>query len=178
MGCLPCATDGPGDSNLKIYAIIFLAIACATSGCSWLTPGTAPDESVQSTVISTDQAVQTLLVGRDLSPIEGAWKHEENAFELVISRNNFDIASDYEFVGVITRTDQASWNNGDVKLLLRSTESPRVFEGILITSNHSRKEMTFIIERQNVIQANYLSNDGNTNYVRIRRMGSRLTAAR
>jgi hypothetical protein len=133
---------------------------------------------VQSTVISTDQAVQSFLVGRDLALIEGAWKHEENAFELVISRNTFDIASDYEFVGIITRTDQAYWKNGDVKLLLRSTESPQVFEGILITSNHSQKEMTFVMERENVIQANYQSNSGDTFYVRIRRMGSRLTAAR
>lgn len=163
---------------MKTHAIVLLAVACATSACSWLTPGPSIDKSVHSTVISTDQAVQSFLVGRDLSLIEGAWKHEENAFELVISRNNFDIASDYEFVGIITHTDQASWNNGDVKLLLRSTESPQVFEGILITSNHSRKEMTFVVERENVIQANYQSNSGDTFYVRIRRMGSRLTAAR
>ena len=163
---------------MKTHAIVLSAIACATSACSWMAPGASIDESVHSTVLSTDQAVQTYLVGRELSPIEGAWKHEENTFELVISKNNFDIASDYDYVGIITRTDQASWNNGDVKLLLRSTDSPRVFEGILITSNHSQKEMTFVIERKNVIQANYLSNDGNTFYVRIRRMSSRLTAAR
>lgn len=162
---------------MKARNIVLCVIACATSACSWLVPEPAPDESVQSTVISTDQAVQTLLVGRELSPIEGAWKHDENSFELVISRNNFDIASDYEFVGVITRTDHVSWNNGDVKLLLRSTESPRVYEGVLITSNRSRKEMTFVMERQNVIQASYLSNDGNTYYVRIRRMGPRLAAS-
>ena len=163
---------------MKTHAIVLFAVACATSACSWLAPGTSIDKSVQSTVISTDQAVQTFLVGRELSLIEGAWKHEENSFELVISRNNFDIASDYEYVGIITRINQASWHNGDVKLLLRSTESPQVFEGIMITSNHSQKEMTFVVERQNVIQANYQSNAGDTFYVRIRRMGSRLTAAR
>ena len=163
---------------MKTHVVLLFAIACATSACSWLAPGAATDRSVHSTVISTDQAVQKFLVGRDLSLIEGAWKHEENAFELVISKNNFDIASDYEYVGIITRTDQASWNKGDVKLLLRSTESSEVFEGVLITSNHSPKEMTFVMERQNVIQANYQSNNGDTFYVRIRRMGSRLTAAR
>lgn len=146
------------------------------SACSWLPLGESPDKSVQSTVISTDQAVQAFLAGRDLSVIEGAWKHEANAFEIVISRNSFDIALGYDYVGIITRTDHASWNKGDVKLMLRSTASPLVFEGILIASNHARQEMTFIVENQNLVQASFESNNGDMFYMRIRRMSSPLAA--
>ena len=160
---------------MKFHATILCAIALATSACT--TPGASIDNSIQSTVTSTDQAVQAYLVGRDLNPIEGAWKHDENAFELIISRNNFDIASDYDYVGIITRTDQPFWKNGDVKLLLRSTESAGIFDGVWMTSNRARKEMTFVIERKNLIQGSYQSNNGNTYFVRIRRMNPRLAAA-
>lgn len=131
---------------------------------------------MQSAVVSTDQAVQSFLAGRALSIIEGAWKHEANAFELVISRNSFDIARGYDYVGIITHTDDASWTKGDVKMLLRSTQSPLIFEGILIASNHARQEMTFVVESQNLVQGSFESNNGDMFYMRIRRMSSPLAA--
>ena len=162
---------------MKTQTIVLCAIVAITSGCATFTGGGSPDESIQSTVISTDQAMQTFLAGRELDPIEGAWEHEESKFEFVISRNNFEIAPGYDYVGVITRTDQPFWENGDVKLLLRTTDTAGVFDGVWTTRNKVKREMTFVFERGNRIQANFESNDGNTYFVRVRRMNPRLAAA-
>jgi len=145
-------------------------LASLASGCAWFDFDASTDESVQATVTGTDQALQLFLAGRDLDAIEGAWKHDANAFEIVISRNNFNIAPGYDYVGVITRSDQPKWEHGDVKVLLRNTESAGVFEGVWMTRYKSTRKMTFVMEHENLIQANYVSHDGNSNFVRIRRI--------
>ena len=116
------------------------------------------------------------LTGRELDSVEGAWEHDENAFEVVISRNEFDIAEGYDYVGIITRSDQPMWHNGEVKMLLRSTNEDGVFEGVWMTRNKSRRQMTFVVEHDNLIQASFVSTDGNTYFVRIRRIGPRFAA--
>lgn len=163
---------------MKTHSVILCVIVSLASGCAVFDSGSSMDQSIHTSVTSTDQAVQSFLAGRNLDQIEGAWEHEDNAFELVISRNNFDIASGYDYVGVITRTDQPFWKNGDVKLLLRSTETAGVFEGVWTTSNRARQEMTFVNERQNLIQASFQSNSGNASFVRIRRINPSVAAAR
>jgi hypothetical protein len=162
---------------MKIRVAILCVITAFGSACTAFTPGQAIDESIQPAVSSTDQAVHDFLGGRDLAPIEGAWEHDENSFELVISKNNFDISPEYDYVGIITRTDQAFWENGDIKLLLRSTDTANVFEGLWMTRNKSRREMTFVIENKNLVQASFRSNDGNSFFVRIRRINPRLAVA-
>lgn len=163
---------------MKIHVAILCAITTFGSGCTTFTPGQAIDESIQPTVSSTDQAVHDFLGGRDLATIEGAWEHDENSFELVISKNDFDISADYDYVGIITRTDQPFWENGDIKLLLRSTDATNVFEGLWMTRNKSRKEMTFVIENKNLVQASFRSTDGDSYFVRIRRINPRLAVAK
>ncbi len=155
---------------MKIYTALIGAIALLTSGCALFTPGASGENSINSTVTGTDQAMESFLAGRDLDPVEGAWAHDENTFELVIARNNFDIASDYDYVGVVTRIDQPYWDHGDVKLLLRSTDSAAVFDGVWMTRNKAKREMTFVIENRNLIQASFIAKDGNSSFVRIRRM--------
>ena len=159
---------------MNIRSAFICAIVSLTSACAAFDPRASSDESIQATVTSTDQAVQQFLAGRDLDPIEGAWEHDEHSFELIISRNNFDIAVDYDYVGIITRSDQPFWDHGDIKLLLRKTDSASVFDGVWTTRNRAKRNMTFVIENKNLVQASFISNDGNSFFVRIRRINPRL----
>ena len=163
--------------SVKIRLALVCIVASLASACAWFNFDASIDESIQATVTGTDQAMQLFLAGRDLDTIEGAWKHDANAFEIVISRNNFNIAAGYDYVGVITRSDQTTWEHGDVKVLLRNTNSADVFEGVWMTRYKSARKMTFVLDHENLIQANYVSNDGNSNFVRIRRISPRFARA-
>lgn len=158
---------------MKIRTALLCIIASLTSACAWFDFGAATDESIQATVTNTDQAVEQFLAGRKLDTIEGAWEHDDNAFEIVISRNDFDVAAGYDYVGIITRSDIPKWEHGDLKVMLRNTDSAGVFDGVWMTRYKSSKRMTFVLEHENLIQANYVSSDGNSNFVRIRRISPR-----
>lgn len=160
---------------LRALAVTFLA--ASLSGCALFGFEGSPEGAIDSTVTGTDQAVEQFLGGRSLDAVEGAWEHDENAFEVVISRNEFDIADGYDYVGIITRSDQPMWHNGEVKMLLRTTNNDDVFEGVWMTRNKSRRQMTFVVEHDNLIQASFVSSDGNTYFVRIRRIQPRYAAA-
>ncbi len=161
---------------MKFQAALVCIIASMSSACAGFNAGAPNDESIQANVTSTDQAVETFLVGRDLDPIEGAWGQDENMLEVVIARNTFQVASGYDYVGFVTRSDQPDWKRGDVKLLLRSTNSANVFEGVWMTRYKSRRTMTFTVEHKNLIQASYTARDGNSNFVRIRRIDASLAS--
>ncbi len=163
---------------MKVRTLLLPLVAASVSGCALFGFGDSPEDSIDSAVTSTDQAVEQFLAGRDLDTVEGAWEHDENSFEVVISRNEFDVAEGYDYVGIITRSDQPMWQAGDVKLMLRETGDDGVFEGVWMTRNKSRRQMTFVVEHDNLIQASFVSRDGNTYFVRIRRMNQRFTAAR
>ena len=161
-----------------LRALTVLFIAASLPGCALFGFEGSPEGAIDSTVTSTDQAVEQFLTGRTLDAVEGAWEHDENSFEVVISRNQFDIADGYDYVGIITRSDQPMWNNGEVKILLRRTNDEGVFEGVWMTRNKSRRQMTFVVEHSNLIQASFVSVDGNTYFVRIRRIEPRFAAVR
>ena len=158
------------------FALICIAVSLNT-GCAWFDFSKSDTESIGATVTGTDQAVEQFLTGRDLDPVEGAWQHEEHAFEVIISRNDFAVAGGYDYIGIITRSDEPRWNKGDVKLLLRSTDSNSVFEGVWMTRNKAKQEMTFVAQNRNLIQAKFVSHDGNAYFVRIRRMTPRFAGA-
>jgi hypothetical protein len=155
---------------MNTRAAFILLVAAFGSGCALVDPAGSVDQSVHATVSSTDQAVEQFLAGRDLDPIEGAWEHDQSAFEFVIARNDFDIAPGYDYVGVMTLPDQSSWKQGDIKVLLRKTGEENVYDGVWMTRYKSRRPMTFVFENRNLIQANFVSNDGNTYFLRIRRV--------
>ena len=161
---------------MKIHAALICLMASLFSGCAWFDFATLENDSVPATVTSTDQAMQQFLAGRDLDKVEGAWEHDDNAFEMVIARNDFDIAAGYDYVGVITRSQESDWEHGDVKVLLRNTDTANVYDGVWMTRYKAAKKMTFVVEHDNLIQASYLSNGGNSNFVRIRRINPRLAS--
>lgn len=161
---------------MNTRATLILLVAAFGSGCALVDPAGSANHSVHATVSSTEQAVQQFLDGRDLDPIEGAWEHDESAFEFVIARNDFDVAPGYDYVGVMTLPDQSSWKQGDIKVLLRKTGEENVYDGVWMTRYKSRRPMTFVFENRNLIQANFVSNDGNTYFLRIRRVHPRFAS--
>jgi len=156
--------------GMKFQAALICLIASLSSACAGFHTSASTDESIHADVTGTDQAIERFLMGRDLDPVEGAWGQDENLLEVVITKNNFQIASDYDYVGFVTHSDQPDWDRGDVKLLLRSTDTANVFDGVWMTRYKSRRTMTFIVEQENLIQASYIAKDGNSNFVRIRRI--------
>ncbi len=160
-----------------LRALTVSLVAASLSGCALFGFEGSPEGAIDSTVTGTDQAVEQFLTGRQLDAVEGAWEHDESAFEVVISRNQFDIADGYDYVGIITRSDQPMWHNGEVKILLRNTNDEGVFEGVWMTRNKSRRQMTFVVEHDNLIQASFVSADGNTYFARIRRIQPRFASA-
>ena len=163
---------------MKIRSSVVCICASFLSACAWFDLSTPPTESVDSRVTDTEQAVDEFLLGRDLDMIEGAWEHDGSSFEVVITRNSFNVAAGYDYVGIITRTDHPMWREGEIKLFLNNSGQPDVFEGIWMTNNKSKRNMKFVIENRNLIQASFRSNDGNAYFVRIRRINPRLAAVR
>lgn len=160
---------------MKYRATVLIIIASMLQACAWLgIGGHAHEEAIDVSLINTDQAVHALLAGRDLDPVEGAWEHDSDSFEMVIARNSFGIADDYDYVGVVTRSNQARWEPGDIKLLLRKTDAQGEFQGLWTTYNKSKRRMTFVIENHDLIQASFKGHDGNANFVRIRRVDRRV----
>lgn len=163
---------------MKIRFAFSLVILSLISACAWVDLGGPEDDSINATVISTDQAVDQFLTGRDLDPIEGAWVHDENGFEIIIAKNTFNIAEGYDYVGVITRSEQPDWHTGEVKLLLRKTAADDVFEGTWTARNKAKTQMKFVVEHENLVQASFRAKDGNEYFVRIRRMSPRFAGVR
>ena len=163
---------------MEIRSFVVCACVSFLSACAWFDVGKPPAESVSAPVTGTDQAVEQFLAGRDLDLIEGAWEHDGSSFEVVIARNSFTLDDEFEYVGIITRTDHPMWHEGEIKLFLNNAGQPDVFDGIWMTNNKSKRKMKFVIENRNLIQASFRSKDGNAYFVRIRRINPRLAAVR
>ena len=161
---------------MNVRSILLILSASLVSGCAVVDSSSAADKSVHATVTSTDQAVRQFLTGRDTDAVEGAWEHDESAFEFVITRNDFNVAPGYDYVGVMTLPDQSSWKQGDIKVLLRKTAEENVYEGVWMTRFKSRRPMTFVVENRNLIQGSFVSADGNSYFLRIRRINPRFAA--
>ena len=160
---------------MSMLRLTFLLVCAAMlQACAWLQLGGAQEESVDASLVNNEHAVQLLLAGRNLDPIEGTWEHDHDSFELVIARNDFDIADEFDYVGVITRSDQPRWQPGDVKLLLRKTDVEGEYLGVWTTYNKSKRRMRFVISDHDLIRASFTGQDGNPYYVRIRRVGERV----
>ena len=159
---------------MNIRAALLICAVATQSACAILDDSTSRADAVAQPVTGTDQAMEAFLAGRDLDKVEGAWEHDNSDFEFVIARNDFAIAPDYDYVGVITLPDGGLWNQGDVKVLLRNTDEESVYDGIWVTRNKAKRRMTFVVEHQNLIQASFVSNDGNTYFLRIRRVNPRM----
>jgi len=159
---------------MKLRAALLICATALNGACAIIDDPSTRFDNVTQTVTGTDQAVQSFLAGRDLDPVEGAWEGDQSSFEFVIARNDFAVAPGYDYVGVMTLPDGASWRQGDIKMLLRNTGDDGVYDGIWVTGNKSRRRMKFVVEQPNLIQGSFVSSDGNTYFLRIHRVNPRV----
>jgi S1-C subfamily serine protease len=107
-------------------------------------------------LFTREKAIQTYLQGRDLASIEGVWVWADNQYEIVIFRNDRNASEnahrDYDFVGVITDSQNPDRDRREVKLLLKETASAAVYSGLYITETGRRHGTAFIMNNNNLIE--------------------------
>lgn len=97
-------------------------------------------------------AIERYFSGRDLAPIEGIWVWHDNQYEIAIIRNTLGVATEYDFLGLVTDTQRPNWSRGEIKLLLKETASPGIFSGTYLMGNKSRHGTTFFLTNPNLIE--------------------------
>lgn len=76
-----------------------------------------------------DEIIEEYLANRQLDPIEGVWRMLDDKNEITIVKNTFDIHPDYEYIGIVTKSDYFKWPEGTAKMLLHKTAEEMVFLG-------------------------------------------------
>ncbi|MDH3614413.1 MAG: serine protease [Gammaproteobacteria bacterium] len=112
----------------------------------------APAPQGSGTSVTEESAIQAYLTGRELAPIEGIWNWSDNAYQVVITKNNTGIGTEYEYVGIIIRANKGGWRAGQVKLLLDETASSTVFTGRYYAGNQTPVGTTYILSNPNLIE--------------------------
>jgi len=103
---------------------------------------------------SEADAVSHYFSGRELDLIEGIWTWDDNNYQVAVTKNDTGLETDYDFIGVVIRAEPRGWKAGDVKLLFNSTATPTIFTGVYFDGNHSRNNLSHILENTNLIKVN------------------------
>ena len=117
-------------------------------GCAPMVP--APTETTET--LNDTIAIQRYLEGRELDPIEGIWNWSDDAYQVVITKNNTGIGPDYDYIAIVTRTGRIGWRPGQVKLLLDATASPSIFTGKYYAGNQQAFGTSFVLTEPNLIE--------------------------
>jgi S1-C subfamily serine protease len=82
------------------------------------------------TEITEQFFVEKFFNGRALSPVEGIWTMHSQGIEadIAIIPNNTEKYKDYDYVGIIIKTNSQYWHKGEIRLLLQRTASPNYFK--------------------------------------------------
>jgi hypothetical protein len=96
-------------------------------------------------------AIERYLSGRELAAAEGVWTIGNQEYEVAIVPNKFVEFPGYEYAGIVTGTRRKSWKQGEVKLLLKITETSNVFAGLYFLGNGSRYEVSFLLKEPDVL---------------------------
>jgi S1-C subfamily serine protease len=98
--------------------------------------------------LSREQAIEKYLKGRDLSPLEGVWVMKDNAYEVLITKNNLGIDLNFDYLGIITFADRnhSNWKQGEIKILLNETATNTIYTGFYYLGNKRRIGSTFIVK--------------------------------
>lgn len=69
------------------------------------------------------EVIERYFKDRSLDDIEGIWVREDNSFEIAVLKNSFNIFPGYDYVGIITDTNNRDWGVGETKLLIKKTSN-------------------------------------------------------
>ncbi|MEW6536328.1 MAG: serine protease [Candidatus Auribacterota bacterium] len=126
--------------NVFMFGIVLLLSFFVLSGCAVIINNPKPYGSLQrSDVISQHFECKK----RDA--IEGIWMLENSQYEIAIIKNDTDIMTEYDFLGIITDTNSLGWNTGEIKCALRRTVQPELFLGVYYMSDKRKINATFAL---------------------------------
>ncbi|VUX54875.1 protein of unknown function [uncultured Woeseiaceae bacterium] len=137
---------------LSILVIVIL------HGCAPMAPvPSAPSASGNAGEHPSTEAgaIEIYFADRELDPIEGIWTWDKNEYQVAIVKNNTGIEIEYDYVGIVIRTDTGMWKSGQIKLLLNSTATDTIFTGVYFAGNQSRTNLSYFLENPNLIKVNY-----------------------
>ena len=147
-------------------SILFIAIL---HGCAPMapTPTTASVTAISGSHPSTEAgAIETYFADRELDLIEGIWTWDKNEYQIAIIKNNTGFEHEYDYAGIVIRSDTGRWKPGQIKLFLNSTASDTIFTGVYFAGDQSRTNLSYILENPNLIKVNYTFSNGSPLLIR------------
>ena len=87
------------------------------------------------------------LKNKSLAKIEGIWAFDSNEYEIAIVKNDFNIWTGYDYIGIVTDTNKYNWQRGEIKILLKKTITKNLFTGNYYMGDKSRIGRTFILNK-------------------------------
>jgi len=72
--------------------------------------------------LNKEEVIKRYFKDRSLDEIEGVWVREDNSFEIAVLKNSFKLFPGYDYIGLITDTNnKRDWEIGETKLLIKKT---------------------------------------------------------
>ena len=133
-----------GKAKKFVFLLLFVT---AIGGCGIIQGPAKPIGE-----ITKDQVIETYFKDKKLDFIEGIWVWENGAYEIAIISNSFDDYRQYDYVGVITDTEQFGWQRGETKLLLKKTASRSAYSASYFMSDKSETEASVLLTNENLLQ--------------------------
>ena len=149
-----------------VVLVVVIFHGCASAPIIPAATVPSVNSSTQATPRTETEAIEYYFADRELGSIEGIWTWDKNEYQVAIIKNNTGIESEYDYIGIIIRTDTGSWKPGQVKLLLNSTASDTIFTGVYFDGRQSRINLSYIFENPNLIKVNYEFSHGSTLLIR------------
>ena len=72
---------------------------------------------------------------------------DSNEYEIAIVKNDFNIWTGYDYIGIVTDTNRYNWRKGEIKILLKKTITKNLFAGNYYMGDKSRIGRTFILNK-------------------------------
>src|SRR3990167_2766727 len=77
--------------------------------------------------LNKEEVIKRYFKDRSLDDIEGVWVREDNSFEIAVLKNSFNIFPGYDYVGIVTDTNNRYWHIGETKLLIKKTSNRNTY---------------------------------------------------
>lgn len=137
--------------NLKTLSAILVLIIAAFSidGC---VPASLIKLPTPIGNLNKNQVIEKYFKDRELDLVEGIWVWDNNAYEVAILKNSFNIYPQYDYIGVLTDSRREGWNLGETKLLLKRTVSDYAYSAVYFMGDKSEYGTTLTLPNENMVE--------------------------
>jgi len=130
-----------------VIGSLYFHIGCYTNSQQFGTFRSLPKPAGQ---YAKNEVIEKYLSGKDLDYVEGVWVLDNNQYEIAIIKNTFNYLPQYDYIGIITDTENKDWSLGETKLLLKKTASEYVYSVKYFMGNKSDLGTTFVMTNNNL----------------------------